>query len=167
MGVRVNDRVFRELRAKIGEVADRRVKVGVLESSDEAVTVTNEDGKESEITMVELAAIHEYGAPGANIPERSFIRRTFSEPEGAEAMREFLAEQAEKILKGELTPATALKQLGAWGAAAVRARIRQGIPPPNAEATVQRKGSSTPLVDTGGLINAVSWEIVEAKDGGE
>jgi hypothetical protein len=35
-----------------------------------------------------------------------------------------------------------------------------GVPPPNAPSTVAKKGSSRPLVDTGRLVNAITWASI-------
>ncbi len=153
-----NDKVFQELRRKVGELANAKVRVGIL--SDEEV-----ETEHGELTIVELAAIHEFGAPNAGIPERSFIRKTF-EDEGRADLVDFQAEQARKVVDGKLGAKTALKQIGAWAVGRVKARIRAKIDPPNKPATIKRKGSSTPLVDTGHLANSVAWEIEESKGAG-
>lgn len=157
--VTLNDKVFRELRAKIGELAKAKVKIGVLQGGDAEV-----ETEHGELSIVELAAIHEFGAPAANIPARSFIRATFDSDEGLAAQGEFMAEQAEQIIAGKLAPRTALKRIGAWGAAKVRARIRAKIDPPLKPETIRRKTvdgkkGDVPLVDTSHLINSVSWEL--------
>jgi hypothetical protein len=41
----------------------------------------------------------------------------------------------------------------------VQMRISQGIPPALAQATVDRKKSSVPLVDTGQLRSAITWQV--------
>lgn len=161
-GVRIDDRKLREVEATLARVAGQRVKVGVLQSGSAGQQV---DG--AEITMAELAAIHEYGAPKANIPERSFIRRTFGEQDGREAAKKFIAKQAKLIVKKQIEPEEALERIGQWGVAAVRARVREGIAPALRPATIAAKGSSLPLVDTGGLMEALSYEVAEAKEGGE
>lgn len=160
MGIIFKDKVFKELRAKIGKLADARVRVGILEGGDDEV-----ESEYGDLTIVELATIHEYGAPEANIPERSFLRKTFTDDRGRADLAKFQAEQAKQVIAGKLGARTALKRIGAWGAAKVRERIRAHIDPPLKPATIKRKGSSTPLVDTGHLQSSVSWELEE--EGGE
>lgn len=161
MPATLDDKVFRELRAKIGELAIAKVKIGILQGGDKEV-----ETEHGALSIVELATIHEFGAPGAGIPARSFIRETFDSDEGRAAQAEFMAKQAEQIISGELAPKTALKRVGAWGAARVRARIKAHIAPALKPETIQRKKSSTPLVDTGALINSVSWELEEDESPG-
>lgn len=152
--VKVDDHVFRELRAKIANIAKAYVKVGVLEANGSA-EVDGGDG----LTMAELAAIHEYGAPRAGIPARSFIRNTFSDSEGAAKLKAFMVRTAKGLIQEKLEVAQALNQLGAFAQSLIKKRIKEHIPPPLKPATVKRKGSSTPLVDTGQLINSITWEI--------
>lgn len=152
--VKVDDRVFKELREKIRGIGKAYVKVGVLEANG---TTEAKDG--DGLTIAELAAIHEYGAPRANIPARSFIRRTFEESTGAESLRAFMVRTARGLIQEKLEVNQALNQLGAFAQSMIKNRIKEHIPPPLKPATIKRKGSSTPLVDTGQLINAITWEI--------
>ncbi len=149
-------KIWDQLVKKIGEAANRHVKVGVLASKG---GLADHDG----ITMVELAAIHEFGSPAANIPERSFIRKTFI------LRRKELAEMTRKLAKQIITKDMpvdkALDILGAWGAAQVKKTVTTGdeIRPPLKKATIDRKGSSRPLIDTDRLINSVQWEVEQDK----
>jgi hypothetical protein len=54
----------------------------------------------------------------------------------------------------------ALDRLGAKVAALLQNRISAGIDPPNSAATIARKGSSKPLVDTGQLKAAITWRVI-------
>jgi hypothetical protein len=150
-----NDRGWRELRRKVIEMsAGSRVKVGVL-----AEAGGDKEHGDDGITLIELAAIHEYGSPAAGIPERSFIRRTFSEK------HEELAKMQEKlvgaIVEGKMDVRRALEILGQWGAAEIKKTVKSGphIPPPLEPSTVRRKGSDRPLVDTGLMINSVTHVV--------
>lgn len=51
--------------------------------------------------------------------------------------------------------------LGQWGASQCKLTIKRRLTggPPNAPYTIEKKGSSTPLVDSGRLINAITYEI--------
>lgn len=149
--VKLDDRVWKELRAQVSEASKMHVRVGVFQDSGFA-----DDG---ETTIAEIAAIHEYGAPGANIPERSFIRRTFNEQKNS--LEQMMLRLARLVLSEKADVPQALNQLGAWGAAAVKNTIRKRIPPPLKQATIDRKGSSTPLVDTGQLLDSITWEVIE------
>ena len=155
-----------------------RVKVGVLVDSTHAAKETAKGAKQSQgISMLELAAIHEFGSPAAGIPQRSFIRAT------VDGKRSEINEQIEAIVGRAIKSLLARdsvteesiresvkKSLGLLGAKVVsmmRATIRANIPPPLRPATIARKGSSTALVDTGQLINVLSWSVIEGAASGD
>ncbi|HXU01515.1 MAG TPA: hypothetical protein VN903_11005 [Polyangia bacterium] len=107
----------------------------------------------SGLTVAELGAIHEFGA---GVPERSFLRAWFEENQSAvtaQALSRFKVAQA-----GKATWQQVADQLALWAAAGVQRRIVAGIPPELAQSTIQRKGSSTPLINTGVLKSAISGE---------
>jgi hypothetical protein len=152
--IKFDDKVFERLRAEVKEAAKKHVHVGVLASKGGANT-----GPDGETTIAEIAAIHEYGAPKANIPARSFIRATLEGNENREHLTKMLEKLARAVLSEKISVDGALGALGAWAVSAVKARITGRISPELKAATVQRKGSSVPLVDTGQLINAINWEV--------
>lgn len=146
---------LRELRERLANMP--HVKVGLLASR--GALAQNLDGT----TMLEIGAIHEYGAPRAGIPERSWLRSTFTGDRLA-ALKEKIRKLAKLIIKGEARPAVvqfAHEILGQWAAEQVKQNIRTGppIPPPLSPITIARKGSDRPLVDTGRLVNTISYEV--------
>lgn len=151
-----NDKLWQDLLKKVRGVGDSHVKVGVLGAKGEARAQGSDEG----LTVAQLAAIHEYGAPSRNIPQRSFIRRPFEENPGDLAA--MTAKVARQFMRGEMSLVKALNVLGLWGSQQIKNRVlQQVIPPPNRPSTVKAKGSSRPLVDTGQMINAVTWEVKE------
>jgi hypothetical protein len=61
-----------------------------------------------------------------------------------------------------MTTAMALGQMGNFLVGAVRKQIRNGHFVPLKPATIRRKGSSKPLIDTGQMMNGVTY-VVEDK----
>lgn len=147
------DRGFTNLGKVLAAARDMRVKVGIIGGEKDERT----DG---ELTNTEIGIVHEFGAPEAGIPERPFIRPTL-EVHGHEYRKMIRDGLASKVLKGQMTAERLFNIVGMKAAADIKARIREGIDPPNADSTVERKGSSTPLVDTGQLINSISWEVTK------
>lgn len=153
MSVRVTDRdrgaaaLARRLR-----VEGSRVRVGVL---DDAPKEEGEGRSGGDLSLLEVAALHEFG--GGNVPQRSFIRAGVDEnlPE----IRKVQHALAVQVFKGSTTLPVALDRLGAKVAALLQNRIARGIDPPNAASTVARKGSSKPLVDTGQLRASITWKV--------
>ena len=152
-----------KLQAAIASLSKRpRVKAGVLGKEfdvpkDEKGNAPKQ-GRQAPATLGEVAVFNEFGAPMAGIPARSFIRDT------ADQYRTQWADMADrlrkKVMQGGLTIEQALGAMGEVILRDVRARMRAGIAPENAPATIAAKGSSTPLIDTGQLINALAWELM-------
>lgn len=150
MARRSDDSVWQKLRAKMRGLENAHVRVGIFGT----------EAHDGHFLMVELAAVHEFGSSRAGIPERSFIRRTFKEQEHAAAT--VIARVAKAIVTDKITVEHGLDILGTWGADQVKRTVTQGtgVPPPLAQSTIDRKGSTRPLVDTGRLINAVTHKVV-------
>lgn len=111
--------------------------------------------KAGDLTVAEVGAFHEFGL--GNNPERSFIRAWFDETKSTN--RKLLRAVYKKVLLGKLDEAAALGIMGAAFAGQIQQRIASGIAPALAPETVERKGSSTPLIDTGQLRSSVTFEV--------
>lgn len=99
------------------------------------------------------------GGWGGPIPERPFMRNSVKRNE--EKYRDQLRSAAKAILKGEIELENVLRRLGITGQYDIQAEITATLTPPNAPATIKRKGSSHPLIDTGAMRAAVTWKIDE------
>ena len=116
----------------------------------------NEQGQ----ALTNIAARNEFGArrdDGAAIPERPFMRKANA------TMRDDLV----KVVRDGIDPLTG--QIGGATAARVGATMVNHIQssivelrePENAPITRARKGRNAPLLDSGGMYEAVSYEIIE------
>jgi len=162
-----NDAKWVKIRRAVERAGNAHVKVGVLSTKG-----GNEQAESGNISMIELAAIHEFGSPAAGIPQRSFIRSTFKVHKTKE-LEAFTRRLALEIINKDTPIEAALGKLGIWAVAQVKNTIKgkQTLGPEdqaNKPSTIAKKGSSTPLVDTGRLINAIASEVVPHKmEGGE
>lgn len=150
-----DDRVWRKLREKVRGIGEAKVKVGVLGGTSSSC-----------VSLPELAAIHEFGAPKAGIPSRSFIRFTIKNRSAD--LTAFCERLARGLLADKLDVGTALGMLGAWTAAAMKKSITARLIKQDlAQATLLRrtKGSgkrgSAALLDSGQLKNSISWAIAK------
>ena len=159
--VTTNTDGWKNLVKRVTPLSEYEAHVGVLASKGgETLHKASLDEGNTHITLIELAYIHEFGSPKANIPERSFIRRTFNEPEGKAELGALYAKLAKAVINGKMTAEKAIELLGMTMAAMVKKRITvYGLWPPNHPDTVARKGSSTPLVDTGQLVGSITYEV--------
>lgn len=119
----------------------------------------------SELTIAEVGAVHEFGAPSANIPTRSFLRSAYdSDPKKWEG--ELRKELSEVIKKKGTNYKHALTVVAEKLRTTIIDLINAGIPPPLKPATIARKGGeSTPLLETGALRGAIT--AVVGKPGSE
>ncbi len=133
-------------KAKFGAV----LQVGIV--GDEAESEHGEDG----LTVSELGEIHEFGL---GVPQRSFIGGWSDEMAVLHA--EQLRKVAKAVVSGKLESwEQGLERLGNLFVAQVQKRISDGIEPGLEEATVKRKGSSVPLIDTGVLRSSITYKVV-------
>ena len=144
--VKVNDRVWRGVLKRVSEMKRGTVRVGVM----------GDAGDEKGVSLAEIAAFHEFGT--STIPERSFLRSTFY-GHAAEGLRVMCEKLSKAIVEGKLDEPRALGLLGTWAVAEVKKTIRASIAPELAAATIAAKGSSLPLVDSGQLINSITYVV--------
>lgn len=159
--VKVDTKIWERVRAKLPDGA--HVKVGVL-----AAAGGNAKAGEGDITMIELAAIHEFGSPAAGIPERSFIRSTFERDDVQKNLTTMAGRLAKAVVDDRMAWDQALGMIGAWAVGQVKSTIKNRLTTgpedqANKPSTIARKGSTLPLVDTGRLINAITWLVSGGK----
>lgn len=173
------------VREIYGDGSKAAVKVGVFGAKGAAIVevrlrVKGKDGKirnvrvkdkdpirksTEKMTVAALAMIHEYGL---GVPERSFIRSYFDIAQ--HDLRRLILDLGGKLIVARtragkpITDSDRRKLLGIVGAKMVgdiQKRISSGaIVPSLNPATVKRKGSSVPLIDTGQLRSAISFLVI-------
>lgn len=101
-------------------------------------------------SIVDIAEANEFGI---GVPARPFVSSWADEiqSDAVAQMRDDVAD----ALKAGTSPAQRLDQRAQVWAGEMQANISAGIDPPNAESTIAKKGSSTPLVDTGILRSSI------------
>lgn len=111
--------------------------------------------EDSEETVAQVGFDNEYGTEV--VPERSFMRSTTKEKK-----KEIIAFQkkiAKKIVKGEISMEHGLGLLGEFMTDLIKRKIVAIKSPPNSFLTIKEKGSSNPLIDTGQMLNSVTYEV--------
>ena len=166
MSVTANDAVWRKVLQRMNDLRRFNAHVGVLASKGGSAQVPGTD-----ITLTELAAIHEFGTGDGHIPERSFLRSTFY-VRVADKLKSAITAFCKAVMAGTMDARKAVNNLGAWGAAEVKNTITQNEAdqygpysyPPNADSTIAAKGSSIPLIGKEGqLLKSITWEVIEDK----
>lgn len=135
------ERVFRELK-KLGDMV---VQIGFQHGA-----ATEENGAD----VCDVAAFNELGTE--TIPPRPFLRDSVDDNE--DEIVKFLQSKVVDIIHGK-TAEQVLKEIGVFQKDMVQTTIEDGYFEPNSEATIRRKGSSHPLIDTGTMKNSVNFVI--------
>lgn len=104
------------------------------------------------------------GGWGGPIPERPFMREALRS--NASNYRHLLRIVGHEIVRaaarGKSAAAakrTGLHKIGIQAQGDIKASLIGMTSPPNSPVTIERKGSSNPLVDTGKMANAVTWKV--------
>jgi phage gpG-like protein len=147
-------REARVSKDKEGRITGARGGVAGTTTTRTSPTTSRGEGLDN----VALAVIHEFGVPQKRIPSRPFLRSTFDAKR--DDWRRLLERMAPQVLRGKLSVEQALGLLGQRASADVKRRITTGSNfVPNAPITIARKGSSRPLIDTGRLMNSISYVV--------
>ena len=125
------------------------VDIGIMGKKNETV-----DGG---LTLAGIGAVHEFGTD--LIPERSFIRMPLET--GQNQIEGAVKPKIQKLI-GDGNIKRIFKLIGT----AAEARIQEAFETagfekwaPNAESTIEQKGSDSPLIDTGALRKAITSKV--------
>lgn len=148
MTVRDIDRGWKNIRklATLGPVVD----VGFLGVKGSALH------RQSRQSIAQIASYHEYGTK--HIPKRSMIFKWVEQRKKQIVDASVLI--AGQIVEKRISARQGIGKLGAFAQGDIQARMSEGIPPPLSEVTIKRKGSSTPLIDTGQMRASVSYRVI-------
>lgn len=144
--VKDTDKGYGRFLRSLGSVKASMVLVGIRQGRE------TEDGQ----SLALIAATNEFGTADGHIPERSFLRSTVDKNR-ARYLRE-LTEVTKAALNGQ-DPSQGLGRLGLRVVADVQMTIRNLMTPPNAPATIAKKGVDNPLIDTGRLRQSIEYEV--------
>lgn len=135
-----------KFRFNVRELRGREVKIGFW--GNDSVEGT---------AVVDYAVYNEFGT--SRIPSRPFMQTTADQ--NREEINAFVQFMVGKIIDGDSTPDHALQVMGAEYQKRMQMTIRNAKQwaVPNAESTVKAKGSSSPLIDTGRMLNSVRYQV--------
>jgi len=148
------------------QLGAKRINVGVFGADD------------SELVMI--AAVHEFGTEiqvtdkmrgwfAANgyplkkettvikIPERSWLRSGYDE--NIDAIANKVQELLPDVLDNNIDPNTFMDSIGLEFAGMIQQKLRNLQEPANSSMTIERKGSTNPLINSGRLIGAIRHEV--------
>lgn len=152
MAVNIRDTVttdgkkFEKLLKELGQL---EVRIGIQQGE------TSKEG----VDLVDIAMFNELGT--VHIPSRPFLRDSVDA--NGEQINNFLQCMKKELLRGR-TAEDVLKKIGVFQKGLVQGQIVKGDFAPNSEETIRRKGSDTPLVDTGRMRQSVNY-VIQQKGG--
>ena len=130
------------------------VVVGITEESN----AQREDG----VTNSQLLYLHENGVPSQNIPPRPVLKPAIAQEEVRDKISKMMKDALmAAFISGNVERAEqCFERAGMLGRDACKDYILSGDKlAPNSEVTIQRKGSSLPLVDTGSMLNSITYAV--------
>lgn len=142
-----------KLTAKLAELSKKlekaaQVRIGMLEGSTEAL---------SDIPTATVATWMEWGTQsdkGELIPPRPFFRTMIAEHSG-----EWGDQLAKVLVHNNYDAENALGQMGMLIGGELQESIIAVTEPPLKQSTIDRKGFSKPLVDSGNMLNSVAYQV--------
>jgi len=143
--VKDRDRGYAALLKRFAGKSSANVTVGVHEDA------TYPDGT----PVAENAARQEFGL---GPPRRSFLADYVDENE--QKLKDDLRKIGEAVVQGKVASIEqGLERFGLHVVGGIQQRISDGIPPENADSTIARKGSSTPLIESGILRTSIAHKV--------
>ncbi len=133
------------------ELGDLEVRIGFQHGK-----ATEKDGTD----VCDIAAWNELGTE--NIPSRPFIRQSVDNNQ--DKINSFLQTRVKALAKGASAEDT-LKKIGVFQKRLMQDEIKSGYFAPNSEATIRKKKSSQPLIDTGRMRQSVDYFIQKKGSG--
>lgn len=133
-----------------------KVRRELKSSGNKEVVVGIQKGEVNEgVLVAQYATWNEFGT--RTIPSRPFMRSYFDS--SVARIERFATNGVAQVLLGKATFLQFLNAAGVFMVDGVKKSISTGSWVPNATMTVALKGSSKPLVDSGVMINSVTFAI--------
>lgn len=156
---------FPDMQASIAELNGTKINVGCLEGEHAWLASIHEYGCKIPVTDKMRAFLHYQGIhlkPSTTmiiIPERAFLRGGFDE------YAEDVIDSAEPLMADVIGGTMSVDQLSELIGLMLSSKIKEFAvdlkSPPNSSMTIERKGSSNPLVDTGDMIGSITYEVTK------
>lgn len=154
--------ILPEITENLKSLNGRKVNIGALKGSNAWLAGIHEYGCDIPVTPKMRAYLHHQGlhlkdsTTVIKIPERAFLRN------GHDKNVDKVMKQTERaigqVIDGKMSVDEMLDLCGEQFATAIKNYMRDLSTPPNHPYTIDQKGSSNPLIDTGNLLSCITWE---------
>ncbi len=158
-------RIKRELLA----LSKMRIHVGILGDADGdllMIAAVHEYGCTIKVTERMRGYLHHVGlhlkksTDQINIPERSFIRASYDT--GKQSIDSVSRDAINRVISGEWNAEQAAKSIGLFCVQMTQEFINTGkVEPPDSQYTLDHKNQKTTLVESGRLVESITFEIEE------
>lgn len=156
MGAKVTDKETaqgKKFRKMLEELSKLEVRIGF-----QAGDASEADGTD----IATVAAWNELGT--STSPSRPFLRQSVDAH--TNEISAFTKSMKSQLTNGTATAGDILKKFGVFQKGLIQGEISSGNFAPNAPSTIKKKGSSTPLIDTGTMRQSVNY-VIKPKGGGD
>lgn len=126
------------------------------------ITMESNSARGDAPSNAELLYIHDQGSPDRHIPPRPVLKPAIAQPEVKEKIQTMMREAAvAALVNGNMEKCEQnFHKAGMIGRDACKKYIQDGGKlAPNAPMTVAMKGSSKPLIDTGSMLNSITYAV--------
>lgn len=161
---------FKGLNSLLKEISKHyKIQVGLLADKGGAESIQDHDGNvNNDFDYAGLGALMEYGSQDGVIPARSFLEMPLKEKSKDITKKTKQGYSMQEIDYAIKENANMLYNFALVLSANCLEAIQEafntkgfGLWKPNKPSTIKRKGSSSPLIDTGALRQKVSFEVLE------
>lgn len=152
---------FPSMKKRLDGINGEAVEVGVLQGEHAWLASIHEYGCNIPVTPAMRAYLHRQGlhlkesTTSIKIPERSFLRTGYDEN------RDAIMKKAQMMLvdvaAGDMDADACIKGVGIELADSIKDYALELNSPANHPFTIDQKGSSNPLADTGDMIGGITW----------
>ncbi len=144
--------VWEQMKKNFSKTNDLQVSIGVFE---DAVYGPENDY----LPVAQVWQWNEEGVPSQNIPPRPAIRVGFGVPLRRGMYNKFFLNSIKKIAEGKSSFLQEYTLLGKMASDDLKKIVKAWNTPPNAPLTVELKGFNDPLVETGKLVDSITYKV--------
>lgn len=154
---------FPKMEMAMKSMSDRSIEVGAIQGEHAWLAAIHEYGCSIPVTDKMRGFLGSQGlhlkqtTKVITIPERSFLRA--SHDENADAVIRQSERALGQVVIGQMSLDQYMDMVGRDYVTMVKDYIVELDSPPNHPFTVEQKGSSNPLVSTGGLVESISYRV--------
>lgn len=155
------DDSFPSMKKRVDAINGEGIEVGVLEGEHAWLASIHEYGCDIPVTPKMRAYLHGQGlhlkdtTTHIRIPERAFLRTGYDKNRKAVMKKAQL--MLADVVTGKMSEGAFFKAIGLELSSKIKDYAVELSSPGNHPYTVDQKGSSNPLVDTGDMIGSITW----------